>query len=309
MPQDQAAGRLRIAVGIVTMRRPAILAETLRELGRQSRRADRTLVCATGPDDIAGEEADRPGIELLLSPAGMTRQRNRLLDAAGDCDVIVFFDDDFLPDPGYLAATERALLADPAIVVATGLVLADGVRGPGLSPAQGRTILSEPQHPNAGVPVPVYNGYGCNMAIRLDVARQHGLRFDEGMPLYAWYEDIDFTRRVGAFGRMVRLPAARGVHLGTKTGRGPGAPLGYAQVVNPVYLCRKGSYHWRHALVSIGQNLGMNLVRAAWPEPHVDRRGRLRGNLLGLLDLLRGHADPARAGRVRTADQPPPGVA
>jgi hypothetical protein len=38
----------------------------------------------------------------------------------------------------------------------------------------------------------------------------------------------------------------------------------------------------------------MNAARAAWPEPHVDRAGRLRGNLLAVWDLLRGRASPGR---------------
>mgnify|MGYP001171442738 CR=1 FL=1 len=38
----------------------------------------------------------------------------------------------------------------------------------------------------------------------------------------------------------------------------------------------------------------INAVRSLAPEPHVDRFGRLRGNLLALWDLLRGRAAPAR---------------
>jgi GT2 family glycosyltransferase len=134
------------------------------------------------------------------------------------------------------------------------------------------------------------------MAVRLQAVRERAVRFDEGMPYYAWYEDLDFTRRLAAGAGMVRLPGARGVHLGTKMGRGPGVRLGYAQVVNPVYLARKGSYAWNRALRSVARHVAMNLLRAGWPEPWVDRWGRLRGNVAGLRDLLGGHCDPARAG-------------
>jgi hypothetical protein len=40
--------------------------------------------------------------------------------------------------------------------------------------------------------------------------------------------------------------------------------------------------------------MAMNLVRSLAPEPWVDRRGRLRGNLLALADLMRGRMHPMR---------------
>jgi hypothetical protein len=38
----------------------------------------------------------------------------------------------------------------------------------------------------------------------------------------------------------------------------------------------------------------MNALRAARPEPYVDRRGRLVGNALALRDLLIGRMTPER---------------
>lgn len=286
---------MRIAIGIITMGRAPILADTLRSLGNQIRAADRILVCATAPADVAGMPA---GPELILAPPGTSLQRNRLIEAAADCDVLVFLDDDFLPAPDYLAATEAAF-ADPALAVATGTVLADGAKGPGLEAAACHALLAKLRPVADPTPVPAYNGYGCNMAIRLATARASGERFDEAMPFYAWYEDLDFTRRLGRHGTIRRLPAARGFHLGTKTGRGSGLRLGYAQVVNPIYLARKGSYHWNRALRSVARNVVMNLIRSPFPEPWLDRFGRLRGNLAGLADLLRGHIQPDRAARLR----------
>jgi GT2 family glycosyltransferase len=128
----------------------------------------------------------------------------------------------------------------------------------------------------------------------LAAVRAHGLRFDEALPLYAWYEDIDFTRALGHHGAILRLEGARGVHLGVKTARTPGFRLGYSQVVNPVYLARKGTFPWNHAIPSAARHCAMNLARSLWPEPEVDRWGRFRGNLMGLWDLLRGRAAPSR---------------
>ncbi len=78
------------------------------------------------------------------------------------------------------------------------------------------------------------------------------------------------------------------MHLGTKLGRSPGRRLGYSQVANPIYLFRKGSYSFGRAAPSVGRNLAANADRSLQPESYIDRRGRLRGNGLAFLDLLRG---------------------
>lgn len=287
---------MRIAIGIATRGRPAILGEVLAEIARQTRGPDRLLICHVDGNDIAGLPARFPDAEFLTAPAGLPRQRNAILDAAADCDAVLFLDDDFLPQPEHLAVTERILLAHPDCVVTTGTVLADGAKGPGIGVADGRAILGADAPPADALAVaPHFNGYGCNMALRLAPMRAHGLRFDEQLPLYAWYEDLDLTRRLGAHGTILRLAGARGVHLGSKSGRVAGTRLGYSQVANAIYLARKGSYPWNRALRSAARNMAMNLARSLAPEPWVDRRGRLRGNLIAIADLLRGRMHPMRA--------------
>jgi hypothetical protein len=297
-PFRQEKGRtLRIAVGIVTTDRAGILAGTVAELHGQTRRPDRLVICGASALDLAGLAPAQA--ELILAPRGLTAQRNAVLAAVADCDLLVFFDDDFLPAPGWLAAIEAIFAEHADIVAATGHVIADGIKGPGLSPTAGRALLRADaglgrDAPGSEKPSPVYNAYGCNMALRVAVLRAHGLEFDEALPLYSWYEDIDLCRRLATHGRIVRVPGARGVHLGTKLGRTSGVRLGYSQIANPVYLARKGSLGWWRAVRSMARNLAANVGRWAVPEPWVDRRGRLRGNLLGLADLCRGRVDPGR---------------
>ena len=282
---------MRLAVGIATRGRPAVLAHVVRSLGRQTRVPDRILVCGTAPGDIG----DLPEVTALLAPAGLPRQRNAILDAAADCDAVLFLDDDFLMAPRYVEATVAALRAHPDLVATTGDLIADDARGPGLSVADGQALIdADPPDRALDAFERSPHGYGCNMAIRLDPVRRHGLRFDERLPLYAWSEDIDFTHRLARHGWIAKLRAARGVHLGVKQGRTPGRQLGYSQVANPVYLFRKGSYSLSRAARSVGRNMAMNAVRAVQPEPYVDRRGRLRGNGLAVLDLLRGRLHPER---------------
>ena len=285
---------LRLAVGIATRSRPAILAETIAELARQTRAPDAILICHVGPEDVGDLPAARPDITFLTTTAGLPRQRNAIFDAT-DADILLFLDDDFLAAPDYLAVLDAVMQAYPDCVVATGTVIADGAKGPGISVEEGRTILAGDTAPADRLAVtPHFNGYGCNMAMRMHVVRERGIRVDEALPLYAWYEDIDLTRALGRHGTILRLAGARGVHLGVKQARTPGLRLGYSQVANPVYLARKGTFPWSHAIPSAARHTLINALRSLAPEPHVDRFGRFRGNLLALWDLLRGRAAPGR---------------
>jgi GT2 family glycosyltransferase len=285
---------IKIAVGIPTVGRAPVLCETLRELAGQTCKPDRIVVCGTTPADTAGAEAAIGGLIAITAEVGLPRQRNAIISAAGDVDVVVFFDDDFLPHPDYLGTVLYHMASHPGTVVATGTVLADGIKGPGLSAAEGRALLGHAARQDAGV-TQTFSGYGCNMAVRLAPMREHGLWFDERLPLYGWQEDVDLSRRLAAFGDIVRLHAAEGVHLGVKLGRGPGVRLGYSQVANPLYLSHKRrGYPLRRAMTHIATNMAMNMLRATWPEPYVDRRGRLRGNLLALRDFFGGRMIPER---------------
>ena len=285
---------MHITIGIATRGRAAILAGVLRDLAQQSRPADRILVCHVSADDIAGCEAIA-GVEFMTAPAGLPKQRNRILDEAASSDVVLFLDDDFLCNRRFLEVLEACFENHPDMVVVTGTVIADGANAPGYDLAEGAALLAA--DPGAADPLQVteaFNGYGCNMAFRMSAVRAHNIRVDERLPLYAWYEDIDVTRRLGAHGKILRLAGARGVHLGSKSGRVPGLRRGYSQVVNPIYLAMKGSFPWSHAIPSAARHCLKNLLRAPFPEPWADRWGRFRGNMIGLWDVLRGRITPER---------------
>jgi GT2 family glycosyltransferase len=294
MPGKHAQLNISIVVGIPTVGRPAILCETLQMLACQTHKPARIVVCGTRSEDVEGVVAAAPQAVVLRTEAGLPRQRNAILDAAGDADVVVFFDDDFLPQPDYLQAVARHMQACPQTVVATGVVVADGIKGAGLTAAEARAILAEDGGSDTG-DTPVFTGYGCNMAVRLAPMRANDLRFDERLPLYGWQEDVDLSRRLAAFGDVVCIGAARGVHLGVKSGRGSGLRLGYSQIANPIYLSRKRrGYKLNRAVAHIARNMAMNIVRSLWPEPYIDRRGRLNGNFVAVRDLLSGKLSPER---------------
>jgi GT2 family glycosyltransferase len=287
-------GKLNIAVGIATSGRPEILREIVGLIEKQTRQPDTIFVCPAKPEDAGDLASSQPSLKIVHGPAGLPHQRNVILDHCA-ADVVLFIDDDFLMRSDYVAELETLFLSNPEVVLATGVVIADGIRGPGYSFDEGVAFLNEPSAKPDWELRSTYGGYGCNMAMRMLPIRAHRLRFDENLPLYAWLEDIDFSRQLARFGQIVKVSSLRGVHLGTKrSGRTSGVRLGYSQIVNPVYLAKKGTISWAFAAKYIRRQMLANVVRSGRPEPWVDRRGRLKGNLIGIWEIIAGRAKPSR---------------
>jgi GT2 family glycosyltransferase len=288
-----------MAVGIATAGRPEILSETLKEIRKQSRPPDLVVICPAGVPDIELEllRSQSYPYRIVTAPRGLTHQRNAILRATAAFDVVVFFDDDFLPLPNYLENAEAILRRNPDIVAMSGTPIADGINGPGLTLEEAAQIsagaLTLPVSDVSGL-APDYGTYGCNMVFRLAPIRQYGLTFDEALPMYGWQEDIDFSRQLAPLGKIVRAQSLSGVHLGVKSGRTSGLRFGYSQVANPIYLMRKGTMSLSFGGKSILKNLAANLFRSVRPEAYVDRVGRLKGNLFALGDLVRGKLHPGR---------------
>ncbi len=283
---------MTVAVGIPTRGRPGILRETLQDLRLQTVTPRAVVVAYLHPSDVGDAPGLFPEVRFLQTegPGGSCSQRNRLLDAMPEsCDLVFIMDDDCYLHRQYLERMVETFTGDPAVVGGTGIVLENGAKGPGLTGEHARRLLGGIAH--APTPAeqplrPAFNTDGCNMAFRHALLRQLGLRFDERMPGYAWYEDIDFSRRLMPYGRLVVVPGALAVHLGAKVGKTSGLRFGYSQVANPVYLAHKGTYPWSHAVESITRNFAANLLKSVRPEPYIDRHGRLRGNLLALRDWV-----------------------
>lgn len=289
--------KLKIAIAIATAGRRESVAKTIEWLAKQSRVADELLICPAKKEDFDTHcLSTYPGKSLTLyGPIGLPAQRNVLLDATKS-DIIIFFDDDFLPASDYVAEIETFFNSALNVVIATGKVLADGIIGPGISYHDGISIV-ESAGPNSArcSQRETYNGYGCNMAVRMTPVRENAIRFDENLPLYAWLEDVDFSRQLSKYGEIVQVNRLRGVHLGTKgSGRSSGRRLGYSQIANPIYLARKGTMNWPLARKHMLKNFFANVGRSLSPEKWVDRRGRLAGNLLAIIDLFRGCIKPNR---------------
>jgi GT2 family glycosyltransferase len=282
---------MRLVVVIPTFGRKSLLARLLRHLEAQSSPPHQVVISAPDESHVAIPEPLRYRVQCAFGGCGSSAQRNKALDLiAASSEYIIFLDDDFVPADDYLERAAACLAAHPEWGALTGRVLVDGIKGLGLSFDEGLRILQAHGCTESGNPVVLHGAYGCNMAMRTaDIADK---RFDERLPLYGWQEDTDFSRRVAGARQIVRCDELRGVHLGVKGGRVSGIRFGYSQIANPSYLVTKGTVSTKWAVSMIARNVAANVFHSFWPEPHIDRLGRLRGNLLAATHVVRGRIEP-----------------
>jgi glycosyltransferase involved in cell wall biosynthesis len=293
----------KVGVIIATKGRPEIISRTVAWLQHQTRVPEIIVVAASEKRDVDEATLGSGGVEVIFGPPGLTKQRNNGLDLIqSKVDYVVFFDDDFIPSRFWIERLCELAATWPDVACVSGHVIADGIKGPGYSWSIGEDLVRK-QDDKAEIVritscrrVDGWGPYGCNMAFRADAIGE--TRLDERLVLYGWQEDMDFGYRVAKRGRRVWTDFLWGVHLGIKAGRMSGVRFGYSQVVNPLYLRKKGTMSFRKAATLITRNVIANCARTIWFDPLVDRPGRLKGNLLGFADWLRGSLTPERAERL-----------
>ncbi|CAM3263488.1 D-inositol-3-phosphate glycosyltransferase [Methylobacterium mesophilicum] len=294
---------IEIAVVIATLGRPHVVTETLRRIiDKQTHRAFKIIVSCTDPEDV-GAAINWPNIVVLTGSAGLAAQRNRALEAIPrTAELVVFFDDDFVPAADWLEIAAKIFMMELDIVGFTGSVIADGIKGRGLTFEDSDHLIGQIGSVTPSRLVEPFSPYGCNMAFRLSAIGD--LRFDERLVLYGWLEDRDFGAALkNKGGRIVKCSDAKGIHLGVKSGRIAGDRLGYSQVINPLYMLRKGTISRYQVANHIFKNVASNLLGSIWSKSYVDRRGRLRGNILGFLDAIFGFVEPERVLGVKRKNQ------
>ncbi len=297
-----------VFVVVATKGRAADCRELVSWLDAQTLQPRSIVFMGSEAADVSGlEERSEAGKSTIAvrtaNRVGTSIQRNAGLRALAEVSalqhpyVVVFFDDDFRPARDWLEQCARFFEQHPEAVGVTGRVLADGVRGPGISNDGARAYLSNALPPEkhwaSGDEVrPIDCVYGCNMAFR-DIALA-ACTFDEDLPLYAWQEDQDFSAQAARVGGVYYVPSCRGVHLGSKGGRSNGLRLGYSQIANPIYLMRKGTMSRRKGVKFLLRAMASNSLRSLFPHPLVDYKGRLVGNARAVFDLTRGRCHPNR---------------
>ena len=287
----------RTGVVVATKGRPQAVSRLLQVLEQQTLPPSVVVLSATEVADLGGARFDTwLNVEVLFGSPGTSIQRNRALDTLRQrCDVVFFFDDDFVPSPYWIERSVRVFRADPKVAGISGRVIRDGATSAALSWEEadrliGEADVSDPDDTLSEAP----DLYGCNMAFRMS-ALGDAVRFDERLALYGWLEDKDFSRAAARSGRLVLCGSLVGVHLGIKQGRVSGRKFGYSQIVNPWYLCHKGTLSAKEAWSNTWKALAMNGLRTIRPESFIDRRGRFEGNVVAVRHLLSGICRPEKA--------------
>jgi len=295
---DEELGAPRVAVVLASAGRPHLLGQAVRWCNAQVGRPFKGVVsvpdAASLPDDATALE----GWTVVTGTRGLAAQRNAGMDAVPDVDLVAFFDDDAVVREDYLATAVDFLTQHPEVVGLTGRVLADGAVTGEISEADAEELLEiSRQEPAPQWWTQTRELYGCNFVVRTSPAS--ALMFDSRLPLYSWLEDHDYARRLMRRGLLAHVDDCVIVHRAAASGgRQSHVRLGYSQVMNPVYLLSKGSFPLWLAAHEIVFRGAKNVVLSTYGPSSKWRRERLRGNLLGVADVVRGRITPERAAQL-----------
>lgn len=285
---------LRTAVVIASANRPELLTEILRSCSLQQGVIFKTVVSVPDEASLPIDRSVLDDVQVVTGSRGLTAQRNAALRDLADIDVVAFFDDDAVLREDYVARAIEFFERHPEVVGLTGRVLLDGaVRGEVPRNVADTALAESAQQPRSEAWRPTRELYGCNFVFRVD--RAPTLRFDERLPLYSWLEDHDFARRLMIYGVLANYEGCVLVHRAAASGgRQAHLRLGYSQVMNSVYLAKKGSFPvWLSAhqiFRPVAKNVALSIIGPAksW------RRERLRGNIMASVDAARGRITPER---------------
>ena len=278
---------MNTTVIICSSGRPTVLRDTVLSLSAQDI-APRKIILSIADDiSVSAQTIEVQTVTLVVSQErGLTKQRNAAVPHV-DTPYVLFIDDDVQLADNYICSMEAVFDSDLEVALATAHVVVDGAGSKGgVSRSEG---LSAIKNYNGLFGVVPHNGtYGCNMFVRSSHLRR--IAFDERLPLYGWLEDYDFYTQCLHYGKVVCNHKTCMVHLGTPGARNSGLRFGYSQIANPYYLWRKsGMPHLVNLIVNFWvRHLVSNTVHLVVPssKKRADYKGRLRGNLLALRDLI-----------------------
>jgi GT2 family glycosyltransferase len=283
-----------VAVLLASAGRPQLLAEAMRSCAGQRDVGYQGVLSVPDEDSLPSDPSSLSGWRVVTGVRGLAAQRNAGLDVLDGVDVVAFFDDDAVLRSDYLANAIRFLDGHPDVLGLTGRVLLDGATAGEVSREAARSALVRSEaEPLSGRWRPTRELYGCNFVVRVGSAPH--VRFDERLPLYSWLEDHDFARRLMKLGLLAKVDDCVIVHRAAASGgRQAHVRLGYSQVMNPVYLARKGSFPAWLAAQQIFRPVAKNVVLSIAGTSTGWRRQRLRGNSTAVGDAIRGRITPER---------------
>lgn len=223
-----------VSVAIPTFQREQVLIDTVSALLAQVPPPAEILVLDQSPQHEAHIEQqlcawDASGqIRWLRLPApSITRAMNQGLLAARS-EVVLFLDDDIVPEPGLIAAHLGRYIDSAVSGVVGQIVQPWQTRCTGISAQRGKGIWRDLEFPfNTDQPAEILNAMAGNLSVRRDRAIQAG-GFDENFKGVAYRFETEFARRlVRREGKLVFEPSAGINHLKARRGgtRAYGNPL------------------------------------------------------------------------------------
>lgn len=294
-----------ISAIIASKGRSSILSETIKSLQGQSRKFDEIIVVITSEEDCERDNISE-NVQIFISKPGGSVQRNFGIEKSMDnSDLIVFLDDDVEISSNYLTHIEGFFTCFPEAAAVSGKPLLDFPEDGKMSRKDAISYLKKPRKRNR--PLSERGDlYGCNMVIRKKVLLSE--RFDERLVGYSYLEDMDLGFRVKKHGPIFDYGGDDIIHLGVRSGRISQRRLGYAQIINPLYLyfhkktLSFDSFAYSLLQVPLGNLLGalgiLNLIRKNTELDHA-RKERVRGNLDALLHSLLNGIDPESTSKYR----------
>ena len=290
----------RLGLIIATVGRREIVEETLRSLARRESLPGVVLVVGASLADLPRLPEQFPfKFQVIQAPKkGLCLQRNVGIEALPPgIEFVSFLDDDVEVHDRYFAEIEHVFTNSPGLAGFSGCIMANG----NIGRTAARGLLDGY---GFGDEMPFFGAYpktwpalyGCAMNIRRAWLKAE--KFDERLPLYALGEDCEMGFRLSRHGDVGGSGRCPVVHLAARSGRISEYGYGYAQVINYLYFARKGVglpvlTTYINRLIKIPAT---NFIFAFLPwldrKKGIDRKGRVRGNLKAIFDVLRGRIDP-----------------
>jgi GT2 family glycosyltransferase len=291
-------GAPRVAVVIVNYNAGEHLPGVLADLGRQTRRPDRTIVVDNASSDgsDAVVERDFPDVELVRAGAnlGFAAGNNRGVELAHDCDFIALLNPDAYPEPGWLEELLRAADEEPGFRFSTSRMVRathpDELDGTGdVYHASGLAWRRDHGRPAAEAPdadrrQEVFGACAAAALYRREDFVALG-GFDEAY--FAYMEDVDLSFRLRLAGhRCLYVPESVVRHVGSAT-------TGYESEFTVFLSHRNLVWTWVKNMpgpllaLYLPHHLAVNALTIVWFATRGRGRAVLRSKRAALRDLPR----------------------
>ena len=244
--------RSKIAIIIPTMNRPRQLQRLLASLESQSALPDEVIIVDGSADPIDGVLKDFPNLNLRylrVLPPCLSKQRNAgLAKVSRDMSLAGFLDDDLVLEPGSIEAMLRFWDQAPKDVGGASFNITNGRPPRGLlikslfrmdSFKRGCVMRSGYEASIPPVREDTYVDWLCGGATVWSREVVAEFKYDEWFRGYSYFEDVDYSYRVGRNYKLLVLANAKVQHLTPPVKGDRNFTMGKCQVINRRYFLQK----------------------------------------------------------------------